>query len=466
MTSSDNNDTPSLKHQSNLSRLSESHIHDWYRFVYAFSDRIVVNLVDEFDISQDDLLLDPFNGTGTTTLTAKKLGIDAIGTDTSPASVLSSRVKTNWSVDLDEFRTRRATLLATLQPICKHIRLDGKTTLESFTDQDHQQCDLSAYDFSQPPKTPAGWLSQRPLKKATVLRHHIDKLPEDGVTDLFRLAMIAILPEDVGNVRFGPEATRDRSQEGDKPVFHIFQSKLRDIEQGLETVQQSHPSSGGSESEILRTDAREIASTLCSESRLLDTHNGSVDYVITSPPYPAEHDYTRNQRLELVWLGVCDDTEALRKIKKRNIRSHTKNIYVGDNEAEQLDIRSNERINAIVSEMEQIIDREEIQHGFGQAYPRVVEEYFAGMQNHLQQVFELLAPGGKAVYVVGDSGSYWQVKIETAEILAELASNRVGFENATIRLWRNMQATDAAYDEIEENILVLSKRATEHPDVS
>ncbi|AXG05881.1 hypothetical protein DU500_05190 [Haloplanus rubicundus] len=461
MTLSQDNEAETLKHQSNLSRLKDLSIHDWYRFVYAYSDQIITGLVDEFGITQDDLVIDPFNGTGTTTLATKKLGIDAIGTDTSPASVLSARTKTNWDVDLDEFRERRSELLSTIQPIFKQISSEGNTTLDSFGDSTSEEIDLSKYDFSEPEKTPKGWLSEKPLKKMKVLRYHIEEMPDDEVTDLFRLAMIAILPEDVGNVRFGPEATRDRKQEGDKDVYSILKKKLDKMEQDLEQVQEAIESGkvGPGETEILRADARELADTLRSESRLLNTdkHEGEIDYLITSPPYPAEHDYTRNQRLELIWLGVCDDNKDLQKIKKMNIRSHTKNIYVADDEGEQTNIRENDRIDAIVSEMENIIEEENISHGFGQYYPRVIEEYFAGMLHHFEQVYDLMADGGKAAYVVGDSGSYWQVEVETAEILAELAEERVGFADPQIRLWRNMAATTADYDDVEENILILTK---------
>ena len=461
MTLSQNNEAETLKHQSNLARLNDLSIHDWYRFVYAYSDQIVTGLVDEFGITQDDLVIDPFNGTGTTTLAAKKLGIDAIGTDTSPASVLSARTKTNWDVDLDEFRKRRSELLSTLQPIFTQISSEGNTTLDSFGDSTSEEIDLSKYDFSEPEKTPKGWLSEKPLKKMKVLRYHVEEMPDDEVTDLFRLAMIAILPEDVGNVRFGPEATRDRKQEGDKDVYSILRKKLDKVEQDLEQVQEAVESGkvGPGETEILRADARKLADTLRSESRLLNTdkHEGEIDYLITSPPYPAEHDYTRNQRLELIWLGVCDDNNDLQKIKKMNIRSHTKNIYVADDEGEQTNIRENDRIDAIVSEMENIIEEENVSHGFGQYYPRVIEEYFAGMLHHFEQVYDLMADGGKAAYVVGDSGSYWQVEVETAEILAELAEERVGFAAPQIRLWRNMAATTADYDDVEENILILTR---------
>lgn len=448
-----------MKHQSNIGRLEDTNIHDWYRFVYAYSDSLITGLADEFDITQDDLLLDPFNGTGTTTLAAKKLGIDAIGTDTSPASILSAQAKTNWDIDLDEFRTRKRDLLNTLEPRFRQISAEGTTTLASFSDKETEEIPLEQYDFSEPKKIPKGWMSEKPLKKMKVLQYHVNELPDDEVTDLIRLAMIAILPEDVGNVRFGPEATRDRKQEGDKDVLSIFERKLNKIESDLSKVQKSlelEEFTAG-ETEIIQADARKIADTLQSQSTLLEEHNGTIDYLITSPPYPAEHDYTRNQRLELVWLGVCDDNKDLQKIKKQNIRSHTKNIYVDDDEAEQVNIRENDRIDAIVSKMETIIEEEEISHGFGQYYPRVIEEYFAGMQHHFEQVYEIMSPGGKAAYVVGDSGSYWQVEVETAEILAELAEERVGFEDPQIRLWRNMAATTADYDDVEENILVLTK---------
>jgi len=463
MTLPQDTEAATLKHQSNLARLTDLSIHDWYRFVYAYSDQIVTGLVDEFGITQDDLVVDPFNGTGTTTLAAKKLGVDAIGTDSSPASALAARTKANWDVDLEEFRNRRSKLLSTLQPRFTQISSEGNTTLDSFRDAPSEEIDLSTYDFSEPEKTPKGWLSEKPLKKMKVLRYHVEEMPEGGVTDLFRLAMIAILPEDVGNVRFGPEATRDRTQEGDKDVYSIFKKKLDKMERDLQQVQEAVESGEvrPGDTEILRADARKLADTLRSESRLLnaDEHEGEIDYLITSPPYPAEHDYTRNQRLELVWLGVCDDNEDLQKIKKMNVRSHTKNIYVADDEGEQTNIRENDRIDAIVTEMETIIEEENVTHGFGQYYPRVIEEYFAGMLHHFEQVYDVMAAGGKAAYVVGDSGSYWQVEVPTAEILAELAEKRVGFTDPQIRLWRNMAATTADYDDVEENILMLTKPA-------
>ena len=449
-----------MEHLSNVARLSDTSIHDWYRHVFAYSDQIIVDLANEFEIEEDDLVLDPFNGTATTTLAAKRLGIDAIGVDANPVATLAGRVKTTWDIDLDEFEQRRADLLRTLEPVFNSISADGNVTLRSYTDSDeNDDTSLEKYDFTEPQKTPKDWLSEKPLQKMLALRHHVDEMPDDEITDIFRLAMLAILPEDVANIGFGPEAYKVAKQE-DVDVYATYRAKLDDIRQDLSTVQDAlDEGMVVGESEHLRGDAREIEQLLREASTLLNTdkHDGQVDYVITSPPYPAEHDYTRNQRLELIWMGVLEDNSDLQNIKKSNIRSNTKNIYVDDDEGEQVTIRANGRIDAIVTEMEQIIEEEDVQHGFGQYYPRVVEEYFAGMQRHLEQTYDLLAPGGKACYVVADSGSYWQVPIETGEILGELAENRVGFVDAELLPWRTVHATTGDHDGLDEEILVLTR---------
>lgn len=450
-----------MDHMSNVARLSDTSIHDWYRHVFAYSDQIIVDLASEFGIEEDDLLLDPFNGTGTTTLTAKQLGIDAIGVDANPVAVLAGRVKTTWNIDLDEFTRRRNSLLGTVEPVFNQISSEGNVTLQTFNDTSDKEEDvpLDQYDFTEPEKTPKGWLSEKPLKKMLVLRHHVNEMPDDEITDIFRLAMLAVLPEDIANIGFGPEAYK-KSPKDDVNVYTKYRAKLGDIEQDLRKVSKSlRDGRAVGDVETLQGDAREVEEVLCERSTLLSTneHDGEIDYLITSPPYPAEHDYTRNQRLELIWMGVLEDNQDLQCIKKKNIRSNTKNIYVDDDEGKRANIRENDRIDEIVVEMENIIEEEDISHGFGQYYPRVVEEYFAGMLHHFEQVHGIMAPGGKAAYVVADSGSYWQVPIETGEILQELAEERTGFVNGEIKPWRTVHATTGEHDGLDEEILVLTK---------
>lgn len=445
-----------LKHQSNIQRLSNTTFHDWYRMVYAYSDQIIVDLADDWDIGQDDLLLDPFVGTGTSAVAAKKLGIDAIGTDAMPPSVLASQVKTNWTVDIEQFKERSQDLLRTVKPVFDEISAEGNVTLDRFNGGSSNDVDLTQYDFYEPEKSPKDWLSEKPRKKMLVLKQEIEKLPEDEITDLLKVAMFAIMPEDIANIGFGPEAYKVEMKEN-ADVYLYFSTKIEKMQKDLRRVQAEME--GGLEvgdTEIFEADARFVGDVLSERSDLLEKHDG-VDYVITSPPYPAEHDYTRNQRLELVWLDQVTDNTSLQRIKKNSIRSNTKNIYVDDEDGYKTNIRDNERVDSIISEMEELLQDKDNPSGFEKQYPKVVREYFGGMVLHFQQLYDIMSPGGIAGYVVADQASYWQVEIPTGTILGELAENKIGFEEDGIKLWRNVASTTGKQEDLREEILVLRK---------
>ncbi|MEM2293427.1 MAG: DNA methyltransferase [Nitrososphaerota archaeon] len=69
-------------------------IHRWFYFKEGFSRDLVELLCKEFKLNNDKLVLDPFVGSGTTTLTCMELGIRSIGVDASPLAVLVASAKT------------------------------------------------------------------------------------------------------------------------------------------------------------------------------------------------------------------------------------------------------------------------------------------------------------------------------------------------------------------------------------
>ncbi len=446
-----------MDHTSNIDRLDETAIHDWYRHVYAYSDRIIDILARKWELDDQSLILDPFNGTGTTTVAAKQRGIDAIGTDINPVGVLAGKAKTTWDIDIEEFQQRKEFLLKTVEPALRQIDGRGRTTLDSFNQSIPRKTDLSKYNFERSEKEPTGWLSDKAHQKMCVLQHHINEQPNDSIRNLFELAMVAILPESVADVGFGPEAYRLSPTEH-VDVYRIYIEKISNIEYDLKHIQRaiSNGKITPGRTEILQADARFIDEPLQQKSSLLKEHNG-IDAVITSPPYPAEHDYTRNQRLELVWMGEIWDNDDLRELKRQSIRSHTKNIYVDDDAGDRLNVRGNNRINTIVTQLESKLAEVDNPSGFEQTYPRVIEEYYAGMQQHFDSIYNVLKPGGLCGYVVADQQSYWNVKIETATILGEIASNRIGFNVNEVVQWRNLHPTTGEADELAEEILILQK---------
>jgi len=75
-------------------------IYNWFHFREAFSRDFVMLMLDHFDIHEDNWVLDPFGGGGTTLLAARERGINAVGVDAHPVFAFVSHVKTqNYNLE-------------------------------------------------------------------------------------------------------------------------------------------------------------------------------------------------------------------------------------------------------------------------------------------------------------------------------------------------------------------------------
>lgn len=67
--------------------------HNLYPYKGKFYPRVVRTLINAFRLNEDSLLLDPFNGSGTTTHEAALMGIKSVGLDITPVGVLLAQLK-------------------------------------------------------------------------------------------------------------------------------------------------------------------------------------------------------------------------------------------------------------------------------------------------------------------------------------------------------------------------------------
>jgi len=67
--------------------------HNLYPYKGKFYPRIVRTLINTFKLDQSSLLLDPFNGSGTTTHEALLMGIKSVGIDVTPMGIILSELK-------------------------------------------------------------------------------------------------------------------------------------------------------------------------------------------------------------------------------------------------------------------------------------------------------------------------------------------------------------------------------------
>ncbi len=408
-------------------------VHAWYRFVLSFPPHLVREYLHTFGVADDESVLDPFCGTGTTLVEAKKHGIASHGIEANPLAALASRVKTDWrpepqallqAADAIAELARKSLWADGLE--APPLRIKEQPTLYGLLDLNAEQHKLILSNS----------ISPRPLHRSLLLQSLIEAT-DLSMRDHLRLALAWTLVSSAGNVRFGPEVgitppKFDVDVVGDwLAQVHRMSADLARLSDFVDCPASVH-----------LADARAVPASIPDQS---------IDCVFTSPPYPNEKDYTRTTRLESVVLGLVKTKADLRQLKQGLVRSNTRNVYVSDDD--HLHVEDVPEIQRLAEQIE--ARREEMgkTSGFERLYHRVTKLYFGGMAKHFQELRRVLKPGAMLGYVVGDQASYLRVMIRTGQLLGQIAE-REGYEVVRIDLFRTRYAT-ATREQLREEVVVL-----------
>ncbi|HEX4139520.1 MAG TPA: DNA methyltransferase [Candidatus Methylacidiphilales bacterium] len=435
---------------SNTIQTSDFPIHSWYRFVLSFPPHLVRKYLDTFHVTAGDLVFDPFCGTGTTLVEAKKCGFASCGCDAHPFTQLVSRVKTNWTLDLQTARELFGSIADEAEKESNNHGLYPET-LDSRL-REHTEIYGNGYRLPEEIEVllPEGFVSERPLLRLLILKSVIEKRTRGAagaLRDFFYLALAHTIANGAGNFAFGPEIYRTKAK-SDYDVLGHFCRVATTMMDELQMVQEA--GLAAIPSEVIASDARELKGV-----------PKGITTVITSPPYPNEKDYTRSTRVESLLLGLISDKKHLREIKENLLRSNTRNVFVKDRDMEEV-----KEFPSIQKACREIEDRRiELgkTSGFERLYHKVVAHYFGGMRRHFRSLYPRLERGAKLAYVVGDQLSFLMVHIPTARFLGELAEAE-GYKFLGCDLWRERVGTKVKNDvagrrviRVREEVLVLQK---------
>jgi len=423
--------------EDNKLRVEDRAAHDWYRFVLSYPAHVVRTYVERFVLEARHHVLDPFCGTGTTIVECKKLGIPSCGIEPNPMAVFASRTKVDWDVDPDQL-IAHASMVAklTLEKLDEQ-GIPDEGVLELFGRQTKPQAVLRELPPELVKILLTDSISPLPLHKVLVLIEVLEANREPRLLAHEQIALAKSLVNEISNLHFGPEIGVGTIKK-DSAVVGPW---LRAVKRVAEDVRHLH-SMAATPAIVHQADARDLAILL---------QPGSVDAVITSPPYPNEKDYTRTTRLESVLLGFIKSKDDLRRLKQNLVRSNTRSVYKSDT-----DDRLVEKHDAI-QEIAEAIEHRRIElgktSGFERLYARVTKLYFGGMLRHLMDIRPALRPGAQLAYVVGDQASYLRVMIRTGQLIADLARS-IGYEVVGIDLFRTRLAT-ATKEQLREEVVIL-----------
>lgn len=272
--------------------------HDIHPYPAKFIPQIPGTLISKLS-ARGELILDPFGGSGTTALEAIRLGRRAVSVDANPLSALIGRTKTAWverasAIELQGLHSALASELHGLPP-------------------DPQKL-IAQYDaFAPAIPNRAKWFADSAFGELCLIKSRIAQLETAVARDvsLVALSRIAI------RVSFQDSETRYTSVPREVPVGETLRRYLKELTSVSKALNEGEPATRYGISSFIESDIR----TLASDS----LPDGSVDLIVTSPPYGNATDYHLYHRFRLLWLGF--DPVALGKIE---IGSHLRHQREGN----------------------------------------------------------------------------------------------------------------------------------------
>ena len=394
-------------------------IHKWYDYLEDFPYSLIEEKFVEYNLRNDSIVVDPFCGSGTTMVTANMFHFDAIGFDANPLMTFVSKVKTTWDIDISSLN--------------KTIRKVGNEFLKKVKFLNNNSF-RNGFLQTMPKKELNQWLSPRLQQEVSLLKSIISEINDKNIRELFLLAMSKSC-FDASYVALCPGTTFYPFREKEE-FWDLFTDKIIQMHADLKAIQiHNHY---GKTITIMDT-------CLNAQSYLKEN---SIDFIITSPPYPNDLEYTRQTRLELYLLDFVENMDDIQKIKKRMAKGSTKLIFKESNS--EIFIDKFDSVKNISSKIyEQTKDK-----NWGFDYPRMVREYFGDMYLCMKEFFPLMKPDSHFLLVVGDQ-TIKGVFISVCDILIELAEE-IGYRNCRKEAHRIRRSTGHDIP-LPEDILILEK---------
>lgn len=348
--------------------------HGWLRLTPAYSLRLVQELLKQS--GPDELVLEPFSGTGTTPLACASLGIRCHAVDINPFLV--------WLGNLKLARFDEGTARA-VKAAAVHIADNARKP------------DASAWkpDLHQIEK----WWNIPTLHTLAALCDGIRNPSRErasAASDLLSVAFCRVMIQSA-NVSFGHQSMSFKKKADDAELVEDtparISARLADafVTAAAEVADSLDVNPPVAVSRVFLGDSRDLPSVLASTG-------AKYTAVITSPPYPNRMSYIRELRPYMYWLGYLSDGRAAGELDWKAIggtwgcATSMLNTWTPNGHGEI----PFQHFNRIVQDI-----------GKGHALlGRYVHKYFEDIKGHIIGLKTLLAPGARCHYIVGNSKFY------------------------------------------------------------
>jgi DNA methylase len=391
----------------------------WRHFKEAFAPELIERAIRE-QKRKIETCLDPFGGSGTTSLACQFLGVRPTTVEVNPylADLIEAKLSTYDSDSL-------ARDLGKIAKRSLSLRKQGRHSLSGLPPT-----------FVEPGVN-GRWIFDKPIAdKIACLSLAIQEIANKSHQRLFRVLLGGVLIEN-SNVIVNGKGRRYRQgwQNRPKDPGNMDESFFGAAQKAISEIHK-FSKRACCEFEVMRGDSRKLLNG-----------SGSFDLCIFSPPYPNSFDYTDIYNVELWTLGYLTSADSNRVLRSSTLCSH---VQVAREFSEAP--KGSRRLSLTLSKLKKV--RHQL---WDHRLPEMVSNYFTDMMAVLSSVNGSLAKRGETWLVVGDS-SYADTYIATAKILADMAENS-GWKVKTVEACRSMRvsAQQGGRPDLDETLIVLVK---------
>lgn len=349
-------------------------VHRWVPWIAGFSSDFVSSAIQQY-LKVEGTILDPFAGVGTTLVEAVLRGHNAIGFEINPYAALVSRVKAN-------------AFLIDHSSVKKEAKAFFRFYSENLKD--------TYIPRSKPPvgfNTRGEFYSPKVLRKVLIVQDFLDEIADRKIRDIFQLAFGATMVR-YSNYSYEPSLGRRASSgkpdildfEVGETIFLKLQEMAQDIGWFKEVINKNVPSVN-----VLNTSFFDYQKHV---------EPGSIDLLITSPPYLNNYHYIRNTRPQLYWLGFVQKPRDTKPLEHDNFGAYWQTVR----EAKKIDLNfeiSNCDINERLSSLRNLNSDKGIYGGNGWA--NYAATYFNDCYKLSQGIMHSIKHNATALVVIGNS---------------------------------------------------------------
>lgn len=362
---------------------------DWYPYYAGFPNVFAASAIEEH-FAQAKSLLDPWNGSGTTTAVAASKGISASGIEINPAVAIIARGRLTPSSIRDS-----------LVPIAEEIAMAARRAVLP----DRQAEPLAKW--MRGPAVGAMRRLQHAIHDVVTSQDSLELTlahePEEGSNALgvlpafYYTALFATTRDLLSRFRASnptwlkhPTSQRHRVNPSSERITSLFLERA-----------------GYLADRLVLPDELAAGSTRIWTGSVLDLDESNAhDACLTSPPYATRVDYVRSSLAELALLGVGD--EQIKRLRERT----TGTPLVRGVSAKPIPLIS-EHAQRVLERV-----RSHASHGSSSYYGPWIHNYLRDLQGSLERIDRSVKDGGLVGLVVQDS-HYKEIHIDLQRIVTE-----------------------------------------------